>query len=233
MTPAAAADEGGRPAQAKGGRPRQAKGASARRRSNPLGRLRTGEAIYLVAAILLFVLMFFDWYGVTWKNESIGGVSALVAGGSVWQTLEVLPLFLMLTIAVTVGAALLRLSGSAWKPAIPPAAAVCALGLLAALGILGRMISTPDLGGEGIAYGVDLELGIFLALAAALGIAYGGRRAMADEGTSFAGVAKRLESPQRPKPAAKKPTAGPNSATASKPAAKKPASPRRPSRKKP
>jgi hypothetical protein len=162
--------------------------------------LRTGEAIYLVAAILLFVLMFFDWYGVTWKNgpESIGGVSALVAGGSAWQTLEVLPLFLMLTIAVAVGAALLRLSGSDWKPAIPPAAAVCALGLLAALGILGRMISTPDLGGEGIAYGVDLELGIFLALAAALGIAYGGWRAMTDEGTSFGGVAKRLESPRRP-----------------------------------
>jgi hypothetical protein len=199
MSPAAAADEGGRPAKAKAGRPRRAKGAAARKRDNPLGRLRTGEAIYLVAAILLFVLMFFDWYGVTWKNgpESIGGVSSLVAGGSAWQTLEVLPLFLMLTIAVAVGAALLRLSGSDWKPAIPPAAAVCALGLVAALGILGRMISTPDLGGEGIAYGVDLELGIFLALAATLGIAYGGWRAMADEGTSFAAVAKRLESPRR------------------------------------
>jgi hypothetical protein len=177
--------------------------------------LRAGEAIYLVAAILLFILMFFTWYGVTWKNESIGGVSALVTGGSAWQTLEVLPLFLMLTIAITVGAALLRLSGSDWKPAIPPAAAVCALGLLAALGILGRMISTPDLGGEGIAYEVDLELGIFLALAAALGIAYGGWRAMADEGISFGGVAKRLESskrPERPRPAAKKkPAARPKS----------------------
>ena len=27
------------------------------------GRLRAGEAIALVAAILLFILMFFDWYG--------------------------------------------------------------------------------------------------------------------------------------------------------------------------
>jgi len=190
--------------------------------------LRTGEAIYLVAAILLFVLMFFDWYGVTWKNNT-EGIVTLVVGGNAWQTLEVLPLFLMLTIAVAVGAAILRASGSDWKPAIPPAAAVCALGLLAALGILGRMISTPDLGGEGIAYGVDLELGIFLALAAALGIAYGGWRAMADEGTSFAGVGKRLE---RPKAAPKKKAAA-KAGTASKPAPKKSASPSRPARKKP
>jgi len=174
--------------------------------------LRTGEAIYLVAAILLFILMFFDWYGVSWKNGTEAIVTS-VAGGDAWQTLEVLPLFLMLTIAVAVGAAFLRASGSDWKPAIPPAAAVCVLGSLAALGILGRMISPPDLGGEGIAYGVDLELGIFLALAAALGIAYGGWRAMADEDVSFAGVAKRLES--------------------SRPAPKKATSPRRPSRKKP
>jgi hypothetical protein len=223
MTPAAAAGKGGRP-----GRP--AKDA-ARRRPNPLGRLRTGEAIYLVAAILLFVLMFFTWYGVTTVGEPgqfTGELTLLVHGGNAWQTLEVLPLLTMLTIAVAIGAALLRLSGSDWKPAIPPAVAVCVLGLLAALGILGRMISPPDLGGEGIGYSVDLELGIFLALAAALGIAYGGWRAMADEGTSFAGVAKRLESSR---PAPKKPV--PASATASKPPAKKPASPRRPTRKKP
>ena len=210
MSPAAAEGKGGRP-RAKGERaegakssqePRRAQGGTSRKRSNPLGRLRTGEAIYLVAAILLFVLMFFTWYGVTMAGES-EVVSLIVHGGDAWQTLEVLPLLLMLTIAVAVGAALLRLGGSDWKPAIPPGVAVCALGLLAALGILGRMVSPPDLGGEGIGYSVNLELGIFLALAAALGVAYGGWRAMADEGTSFAAVGKRLEAPGRP--ARKKP----------------------------
>ncbi len=223
---AAGADKGQR--RGKGGHAKPPAERKARKRANPLSRLRAGEAIYLFAAILLFALMFFDWYGVAWKSgsETIGGITTLVAGGNAWQTLEVLPLFLMLTIAVTVGAALLRLIGSDWKPAVPPAAAVCVLGLLAALGILGRMVSPPDLGGEGIGYGVDLELGIFLALAATLGIAYGGRRAMAAEGTSFGAVAKRLES-SRAKPGAEKP------AIASKPAAKKPASPRRSPRKKP
>ena len=187
---------------AKGDRAPKSSRDAPRKRSNPLGRLRTGEAIYLVAAILLFVLMFFTWYGVTTAGES-EALTLLVHGGNAWQTLEVLPLLTMLTIAVAIGAALLRLSGSDWKPAIPPGVAVCVLGLLAALGILGRMISPPDLGGEGIGYSVNLELGIFLALAAALAIAYGGWRAMADEGTSFAAVAKRLESPKRP--ARKKP----------------------------
>lgn len=172
----------------------------ARKRSNSLGRLRTGEAIYLVAAILLFVLMFLDWYGVkgTHSAEPLGGVVTSAAGGDAWQMLEVIPLFLMLAIVVAVGSALLRLSGSDWKPAIPPGAAVCVLGGLAALLIFIRIISPPGPGEvlEG-AFDTTLKLPIFLALAAALGIAYGGWRAMADEGTSFGGVAKRLESPPR------------------------------------
>jgi hypothetical protein len=184
-----------------------AKGSRARKRSKPLGRLRVGEAIYLVAAVLLFVLMFLDWYGVQGAGgaEPLGGVVTSAAGGNAWQVLEVIPLFLMLAIVVAVGSALLRLGGSDWKPAIAPGAAVCLLGLLAALLILIRIVSPPGPGDvlEG-AFDTTLKLPVFLAFAAALGIAYGGWRAMADEGTSFGGVAKRLESPKRPKPAAKK-----------------------------
>jgi hypothetical protein len=218
--------------------PGPAKKRAVRKPSNPLGRLRTGEAIYLVAAILLFILMFFTWYGTEYGGATPAGGEleflTVAKGGNAWQMLDWIPLFLMLAIAVAVGAALLRILGSRWKPAIPPGAAVCALGLLAAALILFRIISPPDRGAiEGFAPKANLEVAIFLALAAALGIAYGGWRAMADEGTSFGGVAKRLESPGRPKPAAKKPTAGSKPATASKPAAKKPASPRRPARKKP
>jgi hypothetical protein len=248
---------------------RPAKGRPARKRSNPLGRLRTGEAIYLVAAILLFVLMFLDWWETGIGHETGGGLTAVSLfdhGQNAWQALEVIPLFLMLAIVVAVGSALLRLTGSEWKPAIPPGVGVTVLGGLAALLILIRIISPPDLVSSalaGVEFPVSLQLPIFLALAAALGIAYGGWRAMADEGTSFGGVAKRLESPQRPKrpkPEAKKPatatkpttqkratatkpttkksvatskSATEKPATASEPGEKKPASPRRRSRKKP
>lgn len=169
------------------------------RRNRP--RLRAGEAIALVAAILLFVLMFFDWYGAkaTTSSESLGGVVTSAGGGSAWDTLEVIPLFLMLAIVVTVGAAILRLSGSDWKPAIPPAAAICVLGILAFVLILIRIIDPPGpLGAlSELAYESTLKPAIFLALAAALGIAYGGWRAMGEENVSFASIGKALESPKR------------------------------------
>jgi hypothetical protein len=200
------------PAKTEKPRRRARRGAVRKKRSNPLSRLRTAEAIYLLAAVLLFVLMFLDWYGVKGATsaEPLGGVVTSQAGGSAWDMLEVIPLFLMLAIVVAVGGAVLRLSGSDWKPAIPPAAAVCVLGLLAALLVFIRIIDPPGPGEvlEG-AFDTTLKPAIFLALAAALGIAYGGRRAMADEGTSFAGLAKKLEAPARPRSAAKKkPAAG-------------------------
>jgi len=176
----------------------KAKRVAKPRRSVP--RLPAGEAIALVAAILLFILMFFDWYGAkaTTSAETLGGVVSGTGGGSAWDTLELIPLFLMLAIVVTVGAAILRLSGTGWKPAIPPAAAICVLGILAAVLILIRIISPP--GPEGafseLAYESTLRLPIFLALAAALGIAYGGWRAMGEEGASFASIGKSLESPR-------------------------------------
>jgi hypothetical protein len=198
MTPDA--DEGkGRQRRVGRRRPRRSAGTGRPRRRPP--RLRAGEAIALVAAILLFILMFFDWYGAkaTTSAESLGGVVTGTGGGSAWDTLEVIPLFLMLAIVVTVGAGILRLSGTDWKPAIPPAAAVCVLGILAAVLILIRIISPPGPAGalSELAYESTLKLPIFLALAAALGIAYGGWRAMGEQGTSFAAIGKSLESPRR------------------------------------
>jgi hypothetical protein len=197
MAPDAAPDKGRR--RPRVGPPRR-DGAS-RRPERRRPRLRAGEAIALVAAILLFVLMFLDWYGAkaTTSAESLGGVVSGTGGGTAWDTLEVIPLFLMLAIVVTVGAAILRLSGSDWKPVIPVGAAVCVLGILAAVLILIRIISPP--GPEGafseLAFESTLKLPIFLALAAALGIAYGGWRSMGEEGTTFASVGKNLESPRR------------------------------------
>jgi hypothetical protein len=208
MSPAA---EGGGSADGRrrGRKPAKAEKGDGRPRKPPrrspirLDRLRSGEVIALVGAVLLFVLMFLTWYGTkaTTGGEPLGGVITGAAGGNAWETLDVIPLFLMLAIVVAVGAALLRLSGSDWKPAIPPAAAVTVLGLLASLLILIRIISPPGPSGAFSELGMEstLKLPVFLALAAALGIAYGGWRAMGQEGTSFAGIAKRLESPRPPR----------------------------------
>jgi hypothetical protein len=205
MTPAA--ERGDSAAESPGRKPSSAKKSGSRPVKKPrrspirLDRLRSGETIALVAAVGLFVLTFFDWWEVGTGTESgtLVAINLFDRGQDAWQALEVIPLFLMLAVVVAVGAALLRVLGSDWKPAIPPGAAVFVLGLLAAILILIRMISPPELAPSALAgaeFPTSLQLPIFIALVAALGIAYGGWRAMGQEGTSFAAIAKRLESPR-------------------------------------
>lgn len=159
------------------------------------GGLRAGETIFLLAAVLLFAFMFFGWYGAEVSGQAgaiqLGGGAG--AGGSAWQALDVISFVLMLTVVVAVGAALLRLAGSTWEPAVPPSAAVAVLGGLATLLVLFRIVVPPDFGTlGGVTVNATPELGVFLGLAAAAGIAYGGYRAMGERGTSFAQISDSL-----------------------------------------
>ena len=198
MTPAADGEKG------VGGErdPTGAASAEAPRRSPiRLDRAARGEAIALVAAILLFVLMFFDWYGA----KATTSAETLQLGSSPDRRRQCLGRARSDPALPDAGD---RRRGRRGAPAPerlrleardPAGAAVCVLGLLAAVLILIRIISPPGSGRQlaGLAYESTLKLPIFLALVAALGIAYGGWRAMGQEGTTFAGVAKRLESPRR------------------------------------
>jgi hypothetical protein len=157
-------------------------------------RLSTGEKISAVSAILLFVFMFFDWFGV--EVSGVPGFTGDVsgAGGSAWDALDVIPIFLMLAIVAAIGVALIRLTDADLEPPISLNAIVAALGGLAVLLILYRIIDQPGGGGDfgGVEVDVTLKLGIFLGLVAAAGIAYGGYRAMQEEGMTFGDVGDRL-----------------------------------------
>ena len=162
-----------------------------------LDRLSRGEQIAAVSAILLFVFMFFDWFGV--EVSGVPGFSGDVAGGggSAWDALDVIPLFLMAAIVVAIGVAVIRLTDADLEPPISLNAIVAALGALAVLLILYRIIDPPGGGGtgfEGVEVDTTLKLGIFLALVAAAGIAYGGYSAMREEGMTFTDVGDRLSS---------------------------------------
>jgi hypothetical protein len=165
-----------------------------------LDRLNRGEAIAVASALGLFVVMFLSWYGSELSGQA-GKVdlgAGAGAGGSAWTTLEGVSLVLMLTIAVTAGAGLLRLLGSKWEPAISPSGAVTVLGGLSFLLILLRIIVPPELGTlGGVVVNATPRLGIFLGLVAAAGIAYGGYRAMGLRGTSFAKIADGLAAKPR------------------------------------
>jgi len=156
-------------------------------------KLNTGEKIAGVSAVLLFIFMFFNWFGVEISGQT-GSVSfGSGAGGSAWSALDYIPIILVITIVVALINALLRLSDSDYEPPISMNVAVTVLGGLSALLILFRIIDPPGFGTfGGVSVDATLEFGIFLGLIAAAGIAYGGYRAMQEEGTSFSDTADRL-----------------------------------------
>jgi len=159
-------------------------------------RLSTGEKIAGVSAVLLFVFMFFDWFTV---NISGGeGLVSFSAGGSAWDVFSWIDLFLLLTVIVTVAVAVIRLSDAIVEPPFSINAAVAILGGLSVLFVLYRIIDPPiDTGGLP---GVDVgrAIGVYLGLLASAGIAYGGYRAMQEEGTSFGDLGDQLSSGRGP-----------------------------------
>jgi hypothetical protein len=165
-------------------------------------RLSTGEKVSAVSAILLFVFMFFDWFGV--EVSGVPGFSGTVSGsggGSAWDALDVIPIFLMLAIVAAIGVAVIRLTDADVEPPVSMNAIVAGLGGFAVLLILYRIVSPPDFGSfGGVSVDATLKFGIFLGLIAAAGIAYGGYAAMREEGATFGGEADRLggSSPQPP-----------------------------------
>jgi hypothetical protein len=160
-----------------------------------LGRLRRGEAIAGVAAVLLFAFTFLDWF----RGELAGGqsVSAPDLGGNAWESLDLIPVVLLVAIVVTLAAVALRLSGAVYRPPVPANALVAVLGGLAALLIVLRLLDAPSVELGGLSIQTSPQLGAFLGLIAAAGIAYGGYSAMRAEGGSFGAVADGLATQPR------------------------------------
>jgi hypothetical protein len=157
-------------------------------------KLSRGEKISAASALLLFVCMFLDWFGA--KVSGVPGFSGSLesgaGGGSAWDTLEVIPIFLMLAIVLAIGVAVIRLTDADLELSISLNAIVAAAGALAVLLILYRIVDPPGFGLPGVAVDTTLRLGIFLGLVAAAGIAYGGYSAMREEGLTFGDTADRL-----------------------------------------
>ncbi len=159
-----------------------------------LDRLNSGEKIAGISAILLFVFMFFvDWFGV--EVSSAAGLSGDFpgAGGSAWDALDLIRFVLLLTALAAVGLAALRLTDSTYEPPVPASTVVAVLGAISVLLILFRIVDPPSFGSfGGVSYDATLEVGIFLGLISAAGIAYGGYSAMQEEGITFGDAADHL-----------------------------------------
>ncbi len=162
-----------------------------------MDRLSTGEKIAGGSAVLLFIFMFFDWF-----NAEVSGGNGLFTasvGGNAWEAFSWIDLLMLLTVVVTVAVAVIRLSDAIVEPPFSVNAAVAILGGLSVLCILFRIIDPPG-GGDiaGVSVDISPTVGVFLGLIAAVGITYGGYRAMQEEGTSFGGPGRpALQRPRR------------------------------------
>ncbi len=158
-----------------------------------LDRLNLGEKIAGASAILLFIFMFFDWFGV--EVSGVGGFSGTISGegGNAWDTLDFIPIVLIVTIVVTLVLAGIRLADSPVEPTVPLSAAVAVLGAISTLLVLYRIVFPPNFASfGGVSVDATLSVGIFLGLLASAGIAYGGYTAMREDGITFGDVADGL-----------------------------------------
>lgn len=156
-----------------------------------ISKLSQGEKIAGASSILLFIFMFFDWF----DAELSGAGRSLSEGVNAWDALDVIPeLFLLAAIVAALVVVSIRIIDTPIRPSISPSAIVAILGGIAFILILIEIIDPPGASGSGPGFSFDVSptFWIFVSLVAAAGIAYGGYRAMQEEGASFGEIGDRF-----------------------------------------
>ncbi len=166
-----------------------------------MDNLNTGEKLAGVSGIALLLIMFiFDWFTY--------GEGSFSAGGSAWQTMELIRFILFLAAVAAIALAVVAANRTTVDLPVALSAVTAGLGILSVVLILFRIISPPDFGlGEvAEAFGGEADvgrgIGVFLGLIAAAGVAAGGWLAMQEEGSSFTGSTGDTAPPPPPPPAA-------------------------------
>ena len=154
-----------------------------------LGR---GALVAGISGALLFIFMFFSWYGIGGEAgelveqaqeaaDALGvqGPEDVNTSANAWESFDFTDLILFLAAATGIAFAVIALANLSVELPIAFSAIVTGLGVLATLLVLYRIINPP---GEG---DVDREIGIYLGLLASAGLAIGGYLGMQEEGADF------------------------------------------------
>ena len=136
-------------------------------------RVRYGEVVCGVAAVVLLVAMFLDWYR---PAVVFGALDRIGFGLSAWEAFSVLDVLLALVAALGLAVLAFQLVGRG--PAVPVGIEVvtATLALLATLLVLYRILDQP-----GPNDAVEVSTGAWLGLAAVAGVLLGAWRALGDE----------------------------------------------------
>ena len=160
-----------------------------------VSRVRQGEKIAAISAIVLILIMFiFDWFGL--KLSGASGAFGGEGAGNAWRSYGFIDLVLFVTALAAIALAWLSASQTRVNLPVAASAVVAALGVISIVLILFSIINPPDFGAPSAAFDQGLEhtrkIGVFLGLIATAALTYGAFIAMREEGTSLGAEADRL-----------------------------------------
>ena len=149
-----------------------------------MSKVKLGERLAAVAAVLLLVVMFQRWFGVDGKDR---------LDHTAWQAFTFIDVLLLLTILVAIGQAVMAWTSRSTNLPVAASALTAGLGILMTALVLLRLIFTPD--------DLDPSFFAFVGLVLTGAIAWGGWMAMQEEGVSFKSEIARAEAEaSKPKP---------------------------------
>jgi hypothetical protein len=147
-----------------------------------VNRLSQGEKIAAGSGVLLFIVMFFSWFGASGDVEALGNAVGVDTSFNAWQSFDFIDLILFVTVVAAVGAAGAKAADA--RVDFPLSTVVTGLGGLSTLLVLYRVLDPPG--------DASRKFGLFLGLILAAALTYGAWLAMQEEGTSFQDAADRV-----------------------------------------
>jgi hypothetical protein len=144
----------------------------------PNPRLRQGELISAISALVLLVLMFaLKWYGLAVTPSPSAKRAAVSSAENAWNGLTIVRWLMLVTILAALGSVLIHARQRGHGVKTDTSRVITALGTLTAVLLFYRvLIDLPS-----PAEVVDQKLGAYLGLLAAIGIAYGGYESIREE----------------------------------------------------
>ncbi len=151
------------------------------------GKLSRGVLIAVISGLaLLIVMSVLDWFGSSGTSVDLPPefLGLRDVGFNAWESFSVIDVVLLGAVVVAIGGGLIEGTARSVNSPVVIEAVTCSVGIVACLLILFRIVDPPG--------DLNREIGVYLGFLSAFGIAYGGWKAMADEGTSFTDQASRL-----------------------------------------
>ncbi|WP_372787732.1 hypothetical protein [Paraconexibacter sp.] len=136
-----------------------------------VSQLSQGAKIAGGAGLLLLISMFLPWYDV---SASFAGFSASNSGNA-WEVFGFIDLVLFVTAVAAIAVAVMATQNRSAALPVPPGQLLLALGGLATVLVVFRVLSVPDGGIDVDGVDVSRKFGLFVGLIAAAGVAYAGK----------------------------------------------------------